>query len=942
MKPSGLTGAAAVAILAFCLFAGIASCSFIAVDLGAQSVKVMLMEGKTFDIVLNEQSGRKTDNMVGFTMDDERLIGSPCKSLMKKKPARVFTAPMELLGREFGDPFVEATARHRQYKLVDDEGAYGIVLDGETTFGPEELVAMQLKHVTKHANEVAKRGPIKDVVLVVPPFKTHHERQAFINAAEIADLNVLTLINEGFAAAINYALIRDLGDDVDMSAVFYNVGESHTSATLVQFKTTEDLKKNSTFLNLHTVATAWDESLGGRDFDARVMDLILARAREQLGEEIFNNELMYERIVARLRQESKKVKEVLSANQQSRVYIESLTPDHDFSTTVTRAEFEEACEDLFDAVLAPIQEVLDTANLTSAEVAAIELLGGGTRVPRLQADLLAKFDREQLDKHLNGDEAMVYGASYFGATQSTLFRVKNPMKSRDATPFQHGVQFRGLDEPDTQEESDDSDPVEYMTIIRSGSRFEAKKSLKLKQANPFSFDILYEETDNIPAGTNLLQSSYEVSGFPTNSTTTELVGTPRVQIFFKLNPSGMVEVLRAEAEIATVSYKKVPKITAEVPTMDEKEEETVVTGDEPLGGNAEEDSDEQEGEEQEEEEQQQDEEQEADEAASEEAAAEEEQNEASEDDGDSTEGEEEQEIEYEIVPSKQNRHYDLTVTQVAVGVDLSKADIVAGKTILRKLERQERERLENAEARNELEAFVYGTRELMYDEEIQRFSTQEERDDISEQMLDAADWLYDEGDSASTFEYKKKLRELRGLLSGILLRQSEEKVLPPAKELLRNFVALALNSTADITTARNVTEEEYQEFVDSLSQALDWLDEKEAEQDQMEDWQDPVLLSEHITDRTERLTRQLKKLQRRPKRRLPKADEQEEVVVETADAPAEEQAAGEDVPPADEGEEEPQFVFDLFGEDEAEAEADEPEPEAEAEAEQLLNEAENL
>lgn len=240
---------------------------------------------------------------------------------------------------------------------------------------------------------------------------------------------------------------------------------------------------------------------GGRDFDSRLVDMILARARAQLGEDIFNDEVMYERIVARLRQEAKKVKEVLSANQQSRVNIESLTPDHDFSTTITRAEFVEACEDLFALALDPIEEVLGMANLTSAEVYAIELLGGGTRIPRLQADLLARFEREVLDKHLNGDEAMVYGASYFGATQSTLFRVKNQMKSRDATPFQHGVQFHGLDAPEQDEDSEEvNEPVEYMTIIRSGTRFDAKKSLKLKQANPFSFDILYEESDAMPEG----------------------------------------------------------------------------------------------------------------------------------------------------------------------------------------------------------------------------------------------------------------------------------------------------------------------------------------------------------------------------------------------------------------------------------------------------------
>lgn len=121
---------------------------------------------------------------------------------MKKKPARVITAPMELLGRTYGDPFVEATQKYRQYTLIDDEGAYGVVLDEETTYKPEELVAMQLRHVTKHADGVAKRGPIKDAVLIVPPFKTHHERQALISAAEIADLNVLTLINEGFAGMI--------------------------------------------------------------------------------------------------------------------------------------------------------------------------------------------------------------------------------------------------------------------------------------------------------------------------------------------------------------------------------------------------------------------------------------------------------------------------------------------------------------------------------------------------------------------------------------------------------------------------------------------------------------------------------------------------------------------------------------------------------------------
>lgn len=408
-----------------------------------------------------------------------------------------------------------------------------------------------------------------------------------------------------------------------------------------------------------------------------------------------------------------------------------------------------------------------------------------------------------------------------------------------------------------------------------------------------------------------------------------------MQIFFKLNPSGMVEVLRAEAEVATVTYKKVPKITAEIPTMgDDADAEEILLDtipEEPMPQNAEDAEEASEGEDAAEEEAPTD-------ASDEEAEA------PASDDGEEDSGEEDdvmddtaedeaddKEIEYEIVPLKQNRHYDLKVTKVPMDLELSRAEVISGKAVLRKLERLERERLENAEARNELEAFVYSTRELMYDEEIHQFSTEEERDDISEQMMDAADWLYDEGEEASTYEYKRKLRELRGLLSGMLLRQSEQEDLPAAKDILRGFVALALNMTADIVTVRNVTEEEYQEFVESLETALTWLDEKEAEQNALELNEDPILLSEQVTDRTDRLSKQMKKLQRRPKKKVPKA---EEPVVIEAEA-SEEEPVVTDEEAGDK--QEPEFVFDLFGD---EAPADEAD--AGEEAEQLLNEADNL
>lgn len=380
-------------------------------------------------LVTNFQSKRKTPTAVTFYRG-ERMFGSDATALMARKPELTFAKLTRTLGRNFDHPLLkEFSTQYFPYEFSRNEtSGLTVVKQEETYYTPEELLAMMMQHAKDMTLNYGGKI-IKDCVLTVPSSFTQHERAALYAAADIADLRVLTLIEENTAAALHYGI--DGNFEQPHTVLFYNMGANSVQVSIVTYSSynVKEAGKNKTINQFEVIGKAWDTSLGGFAFDVKLAEMLADRFnvnwnKKKGGEG--KNLRDFPRPMTRLRVEATKVKEVLSANNEIPVKAEQLHADVDLNTKVTRADLEEACADLFARITIPIQSALDMANISLAEVNAVEMLGGGVRMPKVKKILEEFFKPAKLElgQHINGDEAMALGAAFRAANLSTAFRVR--------------------------------------------------------------------------------------------------------------------------------------------------------------------------------------------------------------------------------------------------------------------------------------------------------------------------------------------------------------------------------------------------------------------------------------------------------------------------------------------------------------------------------------
>lgn len=382
----------------------------------------------------NLQSKRKTPTCLAF-YKGERQFGADGYALMGRKPELTIAKFNRLVGRGVEHTITkELNQQYFPYEIYNNEsiGTTAIKVE-ETYYTPEELMAMMLQHAKlltyNHGGKI-----IKDCVLTVPSSFTQHERNALYTAASIADLNVLSLIEENTAAALQYGI--DRANDKPHTILYYNMGASSVQVSIVTYSSyiVKEGGKNKTIGQFDVVGKGWDESLGGFNFDVRLTDLLADRFNEIWAKkvaakgkgEVAGNLKEHFRPMTRLRLEANKIKEVLSANNEYPVKSEQLFADIDLVTKVTRVEFENACQDLFDRLTRPIDVALAMANLSISDLNGVELLGGSVRIPKVKKLIDEYFKKDnnnvEVGQHLNGDEAMALGASFRAANISTAFR----------------------------------------------------------------------------------------------------------------------------------------------------------------------------------------------------------------------------------------------------------------------------------------------------------------------------------------------------------------------------------------------------------------------------------------------------------------------------------------------------------------------------------------
>ncbi|KAF9894186.1 hypothetical protein FE257_007688 [Aspergillus nanangensis] len=369
----------------------------IGIDLGTTYSCVANYEGTNVEIIANEQGSYTTPSFVSFT-DKERLIGEAAKNQAAMNPTNTVFDIKRLIGRRFDDPIVKKDVESWPFKVVDQGGSPAVqveYLGEDKTFTPQEISSMVLMKM-KEVAEVKLGKKVEKAVITVPAYFNDNQRQATKDAGAIAGLNVLRIINEPTAAAIAYGLGSGKSEK-ERNVLIYDLGGGTFDVSLLNIQG-----------GVFTVkATAGDTHLGGQDFDTNLLDHFKKEFQRKTGKDLSGDA----RALRRLRTACERAKRTLSNATQTSVEIDSLFDGEDFNSSITRARFEDLNAKSFSGTLDPVQQVIKDSGLEKSKVDEIVLVGGSTRIPRIQKLLSDFFDGKKLEKSINPDEAVAYGAA---------------------------------------------------------------------------------------------------------------------------------------------------------------------------------------------------------------------------------------------------------------------------------------------------------------------------------------------------------------------------------------------------------------------------------------------------------------------------------------------------------------------------------------------------
>ncbi|KAG2361367.1 heat shock protein 70 [Suillus spraguei] len=369
----------------------------IGIDLGTTYSCVGVQRGGRVEIIANDQGHRMIPSWVSFT-DDERLVGDSAKNAFHSNPTNTVFDAKRLIGRKMDDLELKHDIKHFPFGVVDKGGkpTISIGYKGETRqFTAEEISAMILTKM-KETAEAYLGEKVAHAVVTVPAYFNDAQRQATKDAGTIAGLNILRIINEPTAAAIAYGLNKKGGES---QIIVYDLGGGTFDVSLLSID-------DGVF---EVLATAGDTHLGGEDFDNRVIDYLVKQYKKKTGTDVTSNL----RAMGKLKCEVEKAKRTLSSQQSTRIEIESFEDGNDFSEALTRAKFEELNMDLFRKTMKPVEQVLKDAKINKEDIDEVVLVGGSTRIPKVQQLLKEYFGKEAL-KGINPDEAVAYGAAVQG------------------------------------------------------------------------------------------------------------------------------------------------------------------------------------------------------------------------------------------------------------------------------------------------------------------------------------------------------------------------------------------------------------------------------------------------------------------------------------------------------------------------------------------------
>jgi heat shock protein 1/8 len=406
------------------------NCTAIGIDLGTTYSCVGVWMNDKVEIIANDQGNRTTPSYVAFT-DTERLIGDAAKNQVARNPANSVFDAKRLIGRKFKDSVVQKDLKHWPFKVEagpDDKPLISVSQKGEIKkYHPEQISAMVLTKM-KETAETYLNKKVKDAVITVPAYFNDSQRQATKDAGAIAGLNVLRIINEPTAAAIAYGL--DKKTQGEQNVLIFDLGGGTFDVSLLAIY-------NGVF---EVKATAGDTHLGGEDFDNILVDYCAADFKRKTSYDISNNS----RALRRLRTQCERAKRILSSSTQTTIEVDSLHESEDFNCVLTRAKFEELCLSLFKQTIPPVEKVLKDAGISKNQVHEVVLVGGSTRIPKVMQLISDFFNGKELNRSINPDEAVAYGAAVQAAVLTNQGGEKvQDLLLLDVAPLSMGLETAG-------------------------------------------------------------------------------------------------------------------------------------------------------------------------------------------------------------------------------------------------------------------------------------------------------------------------------------------------------------------------------------------------------------------------------------------------------------------------------------------------------------------